>query len=345
MGGINGNNTITAIATMVDEWAYSLENNLDLAIIILDQTAAYDLISHQILLQKMSTLGFQPHTIEYFRSYLKDRSQTTMVDGAYSEELFTGPLSVIQGSVLSCLLFLIYTLDLPLLFLQTRVTIEDYHKNTLPKPTTFVDDIVTTCKLEDDLNSQQQQLDGYMDHFEQYMSSNKLLLNRDKTQLVVITQNPDIRTKLFLTAAPKNVTPIRGFTYLGIEISDDLRWNYFLEDSQKNLISALKKRLKALRLLKKYASFSLMKKYANGIFLSKLLYRAELWGGGPLYLKKKIKTLILEAARICLGKKVSDKVSQITLLKEMNWLSLEQILTISSCRLTHSIIHKKTLQS
>ena len=108
-----------------------------------------------------------------------------------------------------------------------------------------------------------------MDKFEQYMSSNKLLLNRDKTQLVIITQNPDLRNKLFLTAAPKNVTPIRGFIYLGIEISDNLKWNYFLEDSKQNLITALKKRLKALRLLKKFANFSLMKKYANGIFLSK----------------------------------------------------------------------------
>ena len=68
--------------------------------------------------------------------------------------------------------------------------------------------------------------------------------------------------------------PKRGFTYLGIEISDNLKWNYFLEESKINLISALKKRLQALRLLKKYANFPLMKKYANGIFLIEV----ALWG-------------------------------------------------------------------
>ena len=84
-----------------------------------------------------------------------------------------------------------------------------------------------------------------------------------------------------------------------------------------------------------------MKKYANGIFLSKLLYGAELWGGAPQYLKKKVQTLLLEAARIVLGKRVSDRCSQSYLLKQMNWLSLEQILAVSSNRLTHSIVHKQ----
>ena len=103
---------------MIDQWAYSLENNKDLAIIILDQTSAYDLISHKILIQKMKLLGFDEHTVDYFTSYLANRSQITIVDGTKSEELYSGPMSVIQGSMLSCLLFLLYTLDLPLLFVQ-----------------------------------------------------------------------------------------------------------------------------------------------------------------------------------------------------------------------------------
>ena len=112
------------------------------------------------------------------------------------------------------------------------------------------------------------------------MSSNKLLLNRDKTILLVISDKPDLRNNIYLKAEPKNVYPSRGFTYLGIEVSDDLKWNYWLEDSPKNLITQLKKRITALRLLKKYVNFKMMKNYANGIFLSKLLYGAELWGGG-----------------------------------------------------------------
>ena len=209
-GGVGGNNTITAIATMVDQWAYSIENNQSLAIIILDQTAAYDLISHPILLKKMQYLGFDEHTMDYFQSYLADRSQVTLVDGTMSQELYSGPMSVIQGSVLSCLLFLLYTLDLPLLFTQTRVTIENYEQDTLPKPTTFVDDVVATCRIDNNIQSQQR-LDIYMDKFQNYMSSNKLLLNREKTQLLILTDKPGLREKMFFDSRAKKCCAKKGF--------------------------------------------------------------------------------------------------------------------------------------
>ena len=339
-GGIQGNTTITAITTMLDKWANALEENKDLAIIILDQTAAYDLIYHPILLDKLRILGMSESTIELFKSYLSNRSQQVLVDATFSSELFCGPTSVIQGSVLSCLLFLVYTLDLPLIFLQTSLAIEDYDKDNKPKPNTFVDDVVVEIQLEED-NTNQSKIDNTMDKLETYMQANKLQLNRDKTQLLVISSRQHPKQSLNLKALPENVLPSRGFTYLGVDIDETLKWNYFLEDSKNNLISQLKKRLTALRMMKKFANFDLMKKYANGIFLSKLMYGAELWGGAPQYLKKKISTLLLEAARICVGVRVCNRVSATKLLKEMNWLNLEQILTISSNRLTHSIIHLK----
>ena len=95
-----------------------------------------------------------------------------------------------------------------------------------------------------------------------------------------------------------------------------------------------------MRLLARYASFKTLKCYANGIFLSKLLYGSELWGSAPGYLKRKIQSLILEVAIICLGLKVTDRWSTGKLLKEMNWVTLENILKISSSRITHGIIHK-----
>ena len=339
-GGILGNTTTTAVATMLDIWSKALENQEDLAIIILDQTAAYDIIYHPILINKMEKLGFDNHTLNYFKNYLKDRRQQVTLDGQYSHELHSGPFSVIQGSVLSCLLFLIYTLDIPVLFLETTLKIEEYINNKQPKPTTFVDDVTVPIIVDPQTNNQEL-INHKMDQIEDYMNSNKLLLNRDKTTLLVITDKPNIRETIYLKAEPKNVTPSRGFTYLGIEISDNLKWNYWLEDSPKNLINQLKKRIIALRLLKKYVSFKMMKVFANGIFLSKLLYGAELWGGAPQYLKKKIQSLLLEAARVCLGLRVSNRWGTNRLLKEMNWLNLEKYLLISSSRITHSIIHKQ----
>ena len=244
-GGVLGNTTTTAIATMIDIWAHALEDNEEIAVIILDQTAAYDLISHEILLRKMEILDFDHHALNYFKNYLKNRTQQTTLDGAISEELHTGPLSVIQGSVLSCLMFLIYTLDIPVFFTETMVKIENYTQDQNPKPTTFIDDVVVNIHLDTKQTDAQKQsyLDSRMDLIENYMAANKLMLNRDKSKLLVITNNTTTRDNMYLTAQPDNIAPSRNFTYLGMEISDNCRWNYHIEISKKNLISTLKREL------------------------------------------------------------------------------------------------------
>ena len=66
---MKGKSTVTATATILDEISNKLENSEDTATIILDQSAAYDVIPHKILLKKMKILGFQQPTIEYFKSY------------------------------------------------------------------------------------------------------------------------------------------------------------------------------------------------------------------------------------------------------------------------------------
>ena len=58
-GGRKGRSTITSVSTMLDTWALNHEKGQDLAVIVLDQSAAYDTISHNILIEKMSILGFK----------------------------------------------------------------------------------------------------------------------------------------------------------------------------------------------------------------------------------------------------------------------------------------------
>ena len=55
LGGTLGNTTTTDIAIMLDEWEKALEKGDEIAVIILDQIAAYDVISHKILFQKQKT--------------------------------------------------------------------------------------------------------------------------------------------------------------------------------------------------------------------------------------------------------------------------------------------------
>ena len=206
---------------MLDNWAEVLEIKEDTAIIVLDQSAAYDVIYHPLFIQKMRALKFDEPTISYFQQYLRQRRQAVAIDGFRYEELYLENLSVIQGSVLSCMLML-YVLDLPLIFTETKLSIDQEATSKDPKLSTFVDDTVTAVTLNNKTNKQSQ-INSTMNTLETYMNSNLLVLNREKSKFLLITKNHDLRDQLYLESAPKNIKPIRNFKFLGVQISDDFK--------------------------------------------------------------------------------------------------------------------------
>ena len=56
-GGIRNKSTVSAIMSVVDEWAEAVENGDSLAVIVIDQSAAYDTIDHRLLLLKLKAIG------------------------------------------------------------------------------------------------------------------------------------------------------------------------------------------------------------------------------------------------------------------------------------------------
>ena len=206
-GAIRGRSTIAAIATMLDDWVYDLESGENLAILILDQSAAYDLISHQILVKKLKILGFDDHAAAYFENYLKNRSQKVIVDTFESDQMYIGPMSVCQGSTLSGLLYLIYTLDLPLVHHSENHSLENYEKCKSPKTTTFVDDSAIKITLKNDQNQHNQQIKNTLNEIYDYMNANKLVLNQSKSKILVISQNPAIRQQISIKIPGKKRTP------------------------------------------------------------------------------------------------------------------------------------------
>ena len=124
---------MSAIVTMLDEWVYSLERGDYSAVIILDQSAAFNVVWHPLLLEKLKIIGVQENTIKLFKSYLVGRTQRVLVDSFLSDELSIGPLSVCQGSTLSGILCLIYILDYPLLHTQENLPIKNYINDQNPK--------------------------------------------------------------------------------------------------------------------------------------------------------------------------------------------------------------------
>ena len=118
-GAVHGKSTQTMVVEIYDKLLENLQNDDDTALIMLDQSKAYKIICHKILLRKLRAIGFTEKATKMVKSFLEERRQYVQIQGQKSETLSTGPQSVVQGSSLSCILFLVYILDLPQVFHET----------------------------------------------------------------------------------------------------------------------------------------------------------------------------------------------------------------------------------
>ena len=82
------------------------------AVVFLDLKKAFDTVDHEILVSKLNAYGIRHGANDWFKSYLSDRTQKSLVNGFLSEDRFIS-CGVQQGTILGPLLFLLYINDLP----------------------------------------------------------------------------------------------------------------------------------------------------------------------------------------------------------------------------------------
>jgi len=146
---------------------------------LLDVSAAFDTVDHVILLRRLElSLGLGGSVLEWFRSFLANRSQAVTFHGVTSD--YTSLLhGVPQGSVLGPLLFILYTADVALIAAQHGVDLHSYADDT---------QLHTGCSSTDASKSAVQLL-HCINKVDKWMSSTLLRLNGDKTHKAWFTTN------------------------------------------------------------------------------------------------------------------------------------------------------------
>ena len=102
----------TALGRVHNDILVVIDERHSVMLLLLDLSAAFDTVDHDTLLTRLySKYSISGIALEWFRSYLTNRSQFALIEGCRSQsrELKCG---VPQGSVLGLILYVLYTAPL-----------------------------------------------------------------------------------------------------------------------------------------------------------------------------------------------------------------------------------------
>ena len=254
--------TMTALSAMQKEWIKNTEDGLTTGILVWDLSAAFDTVDTDLLCAKLGLYGFDKLSCAWFKSYLTDRSQKVRIGSTLSEsrKLVSG---VPQGGTLSPIVFTVYTADLNLWVKKSSVF-------------NYADD-TTSDVAHKHLEMVLKHLEVDADAILSFMASNGLVANSSKTVFMLlnhIDKNVN-RIPVSIRVGRTTIEQETSTKLLGMTIESNQNWKeHFFGKS--GLISALNKRLFAIRRVANHIPHDKLKQLAHALWISKLRYGLQL---------------------------------------------------------------------
>ena len=323
-----GHSTESALIKLTDQILSNMDQDNVTGVLFIDFKKAFDIVDHQIMLKKLKLYRASESTLQWFKSYLTNRSQFVTIDGKQSRPQFVTH-GVPQGSVLGPILFLLFVNDIPLHVSNSNLDI-------------FADDTTLSASAQwSNIPSMVQDLKKDLDSICNWSINNKMVINTEKTKSMLVTGKrlrkkiPDEHLQMDLALGNTTVSQVESQKLLGVIVDQDLAY----EDHIDSLCKQISKRLGLLKHISPYLKKQQREIYYNGIIKPKLMYGSAVWSCCSKENLDRILKLQKRAARIILSAEKTTPSK--TLFNGLNWISFTDELFIRR----NSIVYKRVKDS
>ena len=294
--------TETALTKIISDLRLSTAANKVSALILLDLSAAFDTIDHNILIDRLeSWVGLSGHVLEWFKTYITGR-QFFVTIGEYVSNKYDVPFGVAQGSCLGPLLFSLYMLPLGSIIREHNV---DFHS--------YADDTQLYISVEPSQTTAIHALTKCMSAITDWMNSNFLKLNEDKTEVLLIGPKKK-RAKLHSSLGDLSIHIKDKVTSLGVVIDSDLSFEPHINKITKSAFFHLRNVNKVRGLAPRQDA----EKLIHAFVTSRIDYCNALFSGLPKKLIDKLQLIQNSAARILTRTRMREHISPV--LADLHWL-------------------------
>jgi len=269
----------------------AMEDGEIVGMVTLDQSAAFDVIDHVILEEKMKLYGFDQHALQWFKAYLNKRRQYVALQSSKSEEIEIGAYACPQGSGLGPLTWNLFCGEVAeVLSVRDEDGTEDVFeeggkKEVMNKKWTgllvqYADDIMFLIRRKT-VVAVKEAITGAYSVLQEWFQKSKLKLNSDKTHFMFLV-SPQKAGTLDLTGkvnfGGEAIEPSEKERILGVTLGSRMSLRHHLMEGDDSILQKVSRKMRGLWQLKNKLTFKARKATAWGLVMSRILCSIEMWG-------------------------------------------------------------------
>jgi Reverse transcriptase (RNA-dependent DNA polymerase)/Endonuclease-reverse transcriptase len=251
----------------------NLNDKKHISAVFFDMKKAFDVLNHEILLQKLKNIGIDGPVLKLIQSYLSSRTFRIRLNNSDSDA-FDAAQGVPQGSILGPLLFIIFMNDL-FPHIKCRIYI-------------FADDIVILYS-HTDFHTSQIMVQNEVNNLSEWCHDNSLVINFKKTVCMHFCQPnmraPNVKLNLIchtheclhnfcINCTCTQLEQVENTKYLGLYVDQDFTWKLHI----KHVSNKLRRVIREFNFLKSNLTYKVRRIMYFALAHSYFNYGITAWG-------------------------------------------------------------------